>query len=97
MTLQTWPAVKDPDEVKDFGIYWAQQLTPPETITSSTWVIITGAGLVINSNSFSASATLVWLSGGTDGVIYELRNRIVTNSSPARTLDMTVRLICSSK
>lgn len=96
---KTFPASKDPDEVKDFGVNWIPRLGTDD-IVSSDWSITIGAGLVIDSDSFNnsdtvdgeaAKTTTVWLSGGTTVVgTYELLNRITT--SGGRTYDQTVKL-----
>jgi len=94
MTFEAWEAVKDPDEVKDYSINWSPTLGS-DTISTSTWTLAGGVGLVLNSNSFGATGTTVWLSAGTRGTTYLLRNRITTVG--LRTYDMTVRLICTDK
>jgi len=47
----TWPAIKDPDEVKDYSLDWSALLGASDTITSSTWSIDEGDGLTIDSDS----------------------------------------------
>ncbi|MDK1377107.1 MULTISPECIES: hypothetical protein [unclassified Sinorhizobium] len=91
----TWPALKDPDEVKDYSLNWAALLGASDTITSSTWTIDDGDGLTIDSDSNNSTATTVWLSSGTAGTNYSLVNRIVT--AGGRTFDQTVRLKVRAK
>lgn len=74
--LDQWPP-KDPAEVKDYDINWLPELGT-DTIVSSVWAIVAGTGLVINSNQFSTTRTKVWLSGGTLGQTYLLKNTITT-------------------
>lgn len=90
----SWPAVKDPDEVKDYKLDWAAMLDT-DTISTSTWSVAVGAGLVIDSNSKTNTDTTVWLSAGTAGVTYELLNRVVT--AGGRTYDQTCKLKVKSK
>lgn len=74
--LNQWPP-KDPAEVKDYDINWLPELGT-DTIVSSVWAIVAGTGLVINSNVFTTTKTKVWLSGGTLGQSYLLKNTITT-------------------
>lgn len=91
--MLSWPS-KDPNEVLDYQIDWADTTSPRlvtgETLTASTYTVPTG-DVVIASNSFTAAGvTTVWLSGGTDGTLCMVLNRVVT--SAGRTYDKTVRL-----
>jgi hypothetical protein len=94
---KTFEPPHDPNEVKDWSLDWSLVLETGETISTSTWSVALGAGLTIDSQSNTTTTTTVWLSGGTAGFTYELLNRIVTNSSPARTYDQTMRLRCRNK
>jgi hypothetical protein len=49
----------------------------------------------MNSQSKTNTKTTVWLSGGSEGVTYDILNRIVTNGG--RTMDQTVELRVKSK
>lgn len=88
-----WPS-KDPDEVLDYQLDWADpddpRLETSELLLTSTWSVVEG-DVVINSNSFTSSGlSTVWLSGGTDNTKCELRNQVTT--SKGRTYDETVVL-----
>jgi hypothetical protein len=87
MSTLSWPP-KDPDEVLDYQLDWSQRLGP-DTISSSTWLVVTGS-VAIQSNSKTTLSTTVWLSGGEADEVCELLNRIST--SGGRTMDQTVRL-----
>ena len=91
----TWPAVKDPDEVKDYRFDWASILGDDDTISTSDWSISTGSGLTIDTETTDGTETVVWLSDGTDGTTYTLLNRITTTGG--RTYDQSARLKCRSK
>lgn len=82
-----WPD-KDPDAVLDYQIDWATWLSG-DTISTSTWIV--PAGIVKDSDSFTTTATTIWLSGGTAGDRYNITNRIVT--AGGRTNDSSVLLI----
>jgi len=77
---------KDPSAVLDFTLDWSSWLASGETISTSTWTVPTG--LTKDSSSNTATATTVWLSGGTAGQFYPYVNRIVT--SQARTDERTI-------
>jgi hypothetical protein len=83
---------KDPDEVLDYGIDWSQRLAG-DIIDTSTFTV--PSGIVMNSQSHTNTTTTIWLSGGSEGVSYDILNRIVTNGS--RTMDRTVGLRIKSK
>lgn len=88
-----WP-FKDPDEILDYRINWVARLGV-DTIVTSTFSVAVGAGLVVDSNSFTDTITTVWLSGGTLGVTYQVLNRITTLGG--RTMDQTVKLKIKAK
>jgi hypothetical protein len=86
---KTWDRSKDPNEVVDYDLSWADQMTADsDTITSSTWTV--PAGITKDSSSNTTTRTKVWLSGGTTGETYTLLNRIVTTGG--RTFDQSVKL-----
>ncbi|ATB03608.1 hypothetical protein CN100_01095 [Sinorhizobium meliloti] len=91
----TWPAIKDPNEVKDYSLDWSALLGASDTITSSTWSIDEGEGLMIDSDSHNGTETTIWLSAGSDGTNCSLVNRVVT--AGGRTYDQTVRLKVRAK
>jgi hypothetical protein len=84
---------KDPNDVDAFQIDWSERLSS-ETISTSVFTS-TPTGLTHDSTSNTTTTTTLWLSGGTDGVIYEITNRITTTAG--RTLDQTVRLRVKSR
>ena len=66
-----WPQ-KDPQEVLDYTIDWADALGADTIVTSSFTVDDLESGLVINSFSNNNSQSIVWLSGGnlnTTGIV----------------------------
>ncbi len=84
---------KDPNEVLDYLIDWSAKLSQGETLTAST--VTVGGGLVLDSSSFSTTATTLWLSGGTEGVTADILNRVTTNLG--RTMDVTAILPIRTK
>lgn len=89
MAFETWVPVKDPNEVKDYGIHWVDALAGDELVTS-TWTIESGLGLVIDSSSIVGTDTIVWFSAGNLGQTYEVLNRVTTLGG--RTYDKTMKL-----
>jgi hypothetical protein len=79
--------VKDPNATLDYLVNWVTWLGS-DTILTSTWIVPSGVTKV--SDSHSATAATIWLSGGTVGNDYELTNRIVT--AAGRTEDRTITI-----
>jgi len=69
---------KDPIAVLDYGWDWNDWLDG-DSISTSTWSI-SGAdsSLTEASSSVAAGIATIWMSGGTDGVIYTVTNKVVT-------------------
>lgn len=93
--MLTWPT-KDPDEVLDYQLDWADPVKPRlqtgELLSASTWSVVVG-DVVIAGNpapSFTPGGlSTVWLTGGTAPKC-ELLNRVQT--SLGRTYDQSVIL-----
>lgn len=85
----TWERPKDPDEVVDYDLSWAEQMAADsDTIATSTWTVPTG--ITKNSVSNTTTRTKIWFSGGTAGQTYSCVNRVVT--AGGRTFDQTMKL-----
>lgn len=78
---------KDPDAKLDFPIDWSDWLGS-DTITASTWSV--PAGLTLENEAFDPKEATVWLSGGTDGAVYIVTNRITT--AEGRINEASIRL-----
>jgi hypothetical protein len=81
---------KDPDAILDYALDWSKWLATNETIVSSTWT--PSAGIVVESDSSTASVTTVWLSGGEAGLPYVVVNHIVTNQGREDDRTITIRV-----
>lgn len=80
---------KDPDEHLDYLIDWSGDLgSDADTITASTWIVPTG--ITKTTDSFAATATKIWLSGGSVGNTYTLTNRVTT--ALGRIMERSVQL-----
>lgn len=87
-----WGA-KDPSEILDYDIDWAARLAG-DTIVSSTWSFVdTDGALVINSNSFLATLTKVFVSVGTLNYSYVLQNTVTTANGDTEIERVTLPVI----
>lgn len=89
--MNVWPS-KDPNEVLDYQLDWSDRLISGETIATSAWSLVSGDVVIAGSPapSISVGVTTVWLTGGTDGTVSVVLNRIVT--SQGRTYDESTKL-----
>lgn len=88
-TPANWPLVKPPLATVDFEFDWSAWLNLySDTIINSTWTVVSGA-VTVQSNTFTATSTLVWLTGGLNGYAH-LLNKITTASG--RTFPWTLRV-----
>lgn len=92
--MSSWPP-KDPDEVLDYQIDWADPVDGPRLVTGETLLTsvfsVASGSVTINSSAFVAGGlATVWLSGGTAGTTCAIQNRVTT--SAGRTYEKTVRL-----
>lgn len=94
---KTWPAVKDPDERKDYSFDWEPELIQVDDIlAASAWSVVNADSVLqIDSDSFTDTVAIVWLSGGVVGTNYYLLNRVTTRDG--RTYDQTIKLRCRAK
>lgn len=90
LTMKTWPAAKDPQDYKDYGIDWTKALAG-DPIISSTWVVDSGDGtLILDQQSFTSTLAVTWARAGTADVDYVVRNHIITEGG--REFDRSVKL-----
>jgi hypothetical protein len=81
---------KGPGDICDWTVTWTA-LLEADTIASSSWIVPTGLTQASPAPSFTANQTTIWLSGGTDGELYDLINTITT--AGGRTWERTIRLL----
>lgn len=81
---------KSPDAVLDYTLDWSDMLASGESISSSAWGTSSPTGLTVDSDSETATTTTVFVSGGTGGVEYMLKNTIVTDNATPRTFTKTI-------
>lgn len=70
--------IKDPDALLDYQMDWTPWLDDTDIITASSWVTDSTA-LVVEDDSFTNTATTVWLSGGVARGKYRVTNSIETD------------------
>ena len=87
-----WPD-KDPDDVQDYGIEWASELSDGDAIATSEW--IAPADIQTSRDSIDGTLVKVWLSGGVDRHAYRITNRITTTAG--RQLDRSVRIVVAEQ
>jgi hypothetical protein len=84
----------DPDANLDYGCDWSDWLPTGATIATSVWTV-TPTGPILSADSKSTTATVVWVSGGTAGMVYTLTNRITDSAS--RVDDRSITLVCMER
>lgn len=83
--------VKDPNARLDYTIDWSTDwLVPTDTIVGSTFSAPTG--ITVDSSTFTATTTTVWLTGGTANTEYLVTNHITT--AQGRQEDQTLIILC---
>jgi hypothetical protein len=87
---------KDPTDVKDYAIDWADVLSgESDTISTSSWGASDPLGLTIAAvppPSISGTKAIVWVSGGVTGAKHVLANTITT--AGGRTHQRSITIPC---
>ncbi len=82
--------LKDPDATVDYEFTWGVELNG-DTIETSTFLL--PDGLTSVSTTVTDSTATIFVSGGAQGGIYRVTNRIVT--AAGRTMDKTITVLVS--
>ena len=83
---------KDPNDKVDYAVNWSKYLNRVgDTIQTSTWPVITPAGLTVLADTHDGLRAVIKLDGGVAGTSYQLTNRIVTTPG-ARQRDRTITI-----
>jgi hypothetical protein len=92
-----WPD-KDGDEKLDYSFDWTDRLGT-DTIDNSTWEISGDDSVLVVSGSpapsFSTTATILWLTGGTNRLTYTITNTVTT--AGGRIMQQSAKLRIKSK
>jgi hypothetical protein len=84
---------KDPDATLDWIFDWTLWLGDFETITDVEFIV--DPGIVVTSVSHTQRTATVWLSGGSEGQVYRVTNRVTT--SDGRIDDRSFTLRCTQR
>ena len=81
--------VKAEGEVLDYAFNWDAWLGS-DTISTSVWTADTG--ITIDSESETTTVATIWLSGGRNNNVYQVKNKIVTASgrTAERSFNLTI-------
>lgn len=88
--MATFFALKDPNDNLDYSIDWSEWLTGTDTIATSTWGV--PSALTTSNVATGTATTVIWLSGGTAGEIYDVHNTITT--AAGRIEERTIEFTC---
>ena len=83
--------LKDPQETIDYAVDWSDFMAASETISGSTWSVSSTA-LSIGTVSATTLVTSAFVSGGVNGDVYRLTNKITTNQSRVAERSVMVRV-----
>jgi ribosomal protein S28E/S33 len=84
---------KDPADVVDYTLDY-KQLLQSDTIDTAT---VTSDEVTIDSSSVSGNVVTVFVSGGNEGAIAEVKTTIVTTNSTPRTFERTFKIRIEQK
>lgn len=87
-----WPS-KDPDEVLDYSLNWANALGT-DTIQTSSWAI-SDSSLVENHSTNTSSLTVIWLEDGTLNQTYTVTNTITTAGGRTFQQSVSIRILAN--
>lgn len=85
---------KDPDAVLDYTIDWSEWLPENDTITDSTYTVVSDDddAVVVDDSLFTDTTTTVWLSGGVAGTKYTVTNHITTSDGRQDDRSLTINI-----
>ncbi len=81
---------KHPDSSKWYWIEWSATELDNAPILTSTWTV--PSGITVADSTFVGYYVGVKLSGGTDGEMYEIVNKITTDAPRTETLHEIMRV-----
>ncbi|MEI6730376.1 MAG: hypothetical protein WCL30_03870 [Pseudomonadota bacterium] len=85
---------KIPSEIKDYSLDWSKDIGNDVIVNNSNSVwTVSPADMTITQGTLASNSTLttVWLSGGSVGTVYYVRNTIITTSG--RNLSKVFRVL----
>lgn len=90
MTIPVTWSPKDPDEIVNYSLPWAEQMAAGATIVTSVWSDVAGAVLELDTIADDNLSTIAKVSGGVDGTEAGFTNTITTTDG--ETLEQRVLL-----
>jgi len=81
----------DPQESIDYAFDWSDFLASGETISASSWASSSTA-LAIGTVAATTDTTAAFVSGGVNGGVYRVTNRITTNQTRIAERSVIVRV-----
>lgn len=89
MPMLNWP-YKVPSDNLNYSVDWGRWLGT-DTISTSTWVI--PSGLTVTFQTYNATVSTVWLTGGTIHDYYDCVNTITTAGGQTKTATVRIYII----
>ena len=83
----------DPDAKKDFSLDWVDWLDAGVTIDSAVWSIFP-TGPTLSDQVDATPISTIFVSGCTNGVVYELTCTITTDAATPQIDDRSITLRC---
>ena len=84
--------LKDPQSILNWSIDWADWLQTAEGILSDSWTITPSGTLAESSSSTAGTVSTIYLTGGTVGETYRVTCTMVSDATPARTVERTITI-----
>ena len=83
---------KRPADVLDFDVDYEDWLTDDDTITTVTTTVSPAGELVVDSVQVSSPNVKVWVSGGVDGLTYEIEVTAATTGGRVKVECFKIRV-----
>ena len=83
---------KDPDDISEFALEWAEWLPAGDSVDSEETVTTAPSGITLADQFVSDAKTVVQVSGGTHGTDYTFLTRMVTANGLSRDQSFIVRV-----
>lgn len=84
--------LKDPQSRVDYGFAW-DGYADGQVVTASLWTVTPQeeGGVMVEADGFDAGATSVRLSGGREGHVYAVTNRVTLSDGQVEERSLTIR------
>ena len=75
--MATFFSIQGPNDFLDYTIDWSQWLVGTDTLSTSTWTC-TDTIITLTNTTLGTATTIIWVSGGIQGQVYNVTNHVVT-------------------